>query len=141
MAQGFNTDDVVRAFSEFRMPGMPDMQAMMDAQRRNIEALSHANKLAMEGAQAIARRNMEILQQSMSEMASAMQAMMAVDGAPADKAAKQAEMMKAAYERAMGNMREIAELIQRSNGEALEVLNKRFAEAMEEVRGMVKPAG
>lgn len=141
MAQGFNTDDMMRAFSEFRMPGMPDMQAMMDAQRRNIEALSHANKLAMEGAQTIARRNMEILQQSMSEMASAMQAMMSAEGAPAEKAAKQAEMMKGAYERAMGNMREIAELIQRSNGEAIEVLNKRFAEAMEEVRGMVKTGG
>lgn len=141
MAQGFNTDDMMRAFSEFRMPGMPDMQAMMDAQRRNIEALSHANKLAMEGAQPIARRNMEILQQSMSEMASAMQAMMSAEGAPAEKAAKQAEMMKGAYERAMGNMREIAELIQRSNGEAIEVLNKRFAEAMEEVRGMVKTGG
>ncbi len=139
MAQGFSTDDMMRAFSEFRMPGMPDMQAMMDAQRRNIEALSQANKLAMEGAQAIARRNMEIMQQSMSDMASAMQAMMSADGAPAERAAKQAEMVKSAYERAMGNMREIAELIQRSNGEALDVLNKRFSEAMEEARGMIKP--
>ncbi len=139
MAQGFSTDDMMRAFSEFRMPGMPDMQAMMDAQRRNIEALSQANKLAMEGAQAIARRNMEIMQQSMSDMASAMQAMMSADGAPAERAAKQAEMVKRAYERAMGNIREIAELIQRSNGEALDVLNKRFSEAMEEARGMIKP--
>lgn len=140
MAQGFNPDDMMRAFSEFRMPGMPDMQAMMEAQRRNIEALSHANKVALEGAQAVARRNMEILQQSMTEMASAMTSMMSPEGAPADKAAKQAEMMKAGYERAMANMREIADLIQRSNGEALEVLNKRFAEAMEEVRGMVTKA-
>jgi len=137
MATGFNSDDMMRAFSEFRLPAMPDMQSLAEAQRRNIEALSHANKVALEGAQAIARRNMEIMQQTMSEMASAMQAITG-DGAPADKAARQAEMMKAAYERAMQNMREIAELIQKSNGEAIEVLNRRFTAAMEEARGMMK---
>lgn len=136
MAQGFDPQDMMRAISEFRLPMMPDMQALADAQRRNIEALSHANKVALEGAQAIARRNMEIMQQAMSEMASAMQQMTG-EAPPAEKAARQAELMKSAYERAVQNMREIADLIQRSNGEALEVLNRRFAEAMDEVRGMM----
>jgi phasin family protein len=136
MTQGFNVDDMMRAFAEFRLPGMPDMQAFADAQRRNFEAMSHANKVALEGAQAVARRNMEVIQQAMSEMAAAVEHLTS-DGAPAEKAAKQAEAMKAGYERAVANMREIAELIQRANGEAVEVLNRRFAEAMEEVRGMM----
>ncbi len=35
-------------------------------------------------------------------------------------------------------MRELADLIQRSNGEALSMLNQRFAEAMDEVKAMAE---
>jgi phasin family protein len=129
-------DDFMKMFSEFKMPAMPDMSAFAEAQKRNIEALTTANKLAMEGAQAIARRNMEIMQQTMSEMSEAVQSMASQEPAAA-KAAKQAEMLKAGYEKAVTNMREISELIQKSNGEALGVLNARFTTAMEEVKSLV----
>ena len=129
-------DDFMKMFSEFKMPAMPDMSAFAEAQRRNIEALTTANKLAMEGAQAIARRNMEIMQQTMSEMSEAVQSMASQEPA-ASKAAKQAEMLKAGYEKAVANMREISELIQKSNGEEMGVLNARFTAAMEEGKGLV----
>jgi phasin family protein len=57
------------------------------------------------------------------------------------RAAKQAEMLKTAYERAVGNMREVAELIQKSNTEALSLLNQRFTEAMDEVKTMAAKKG
>ncbi|MFH5924111.1 phasin family protein [Roseomonas xinghualingensis] len=128
--------DPLRLLSEMRLP-MVDVEALASAQRRNLEALSAANRVALEGAQAIARRHMEILQQSMSEMTDAVRG--ASSGTdPQDRAVKQAEMVKASYERAVGNMKELAELIQKSNSEALTVLNKRFSEAMDEVRGMIE---
>ena len=65
----------MKMLSEFRMPGMPDMEALAAAQRRNLEALSAANRVALEGAQAVARRHMEILQSSMTEMTEAMKAL------------------------------------------------------------------
>jgi len=127
--------DPMRMLSEMKMP-MVDVQALAAAQRRNLEALSNANRVALEGAQAIARRHMEILQQSMSEMTDAVRgASTATD--PTARAAQQAEMVKATYERAVNNMKELADLIQKSNAEALTVLNRRFSEAMDEVRGMV----
>jgi len=129
---------MMRAFTSMKMPGLPDFQAFADAQKRNLEALTTANKLALEGAQAVGRRNMEIIQQVMAEMTQAMQSLSNVEGSPNAKAAQQAEMMKAAYERAVANMQEIAELIQKSNGEAVSVLNRRFAEALEEVKSLVK---
>ena len=49
-------------------------------------------------------------------------------------------MMKATYEKAVANMQEISELIQKSNGEALGVLNARFTAAMEEVKSLVAKA-
>ncbi len=60
--------DMMKMLAEFRMPAMPDMEALAAAQRRNLEALSAANRVALEGAQAVARRHMEILQQSVAEM-------------------------------------------------------------------------
>ena len=133
--------DMMRMLADFRLPGMPDMEQLAAAQRRNFEALSAANRVALEGAQAVARRHMEILQQSMSDMTQAMQSAGGAQDSPQARAAKQAEMLKAAYERAVGNMREIAELIQKSNSEALSLLNQRFTEAMDEVKGMVAKRG
>jgi phasin family protein len=128
--------DFTKVMADFKFPGM-DMEAMLASQRRNIETFSAANKVALEGAQAIAKRHMEIVQQSMTEMTEAMKALASPE-APQAKAAKQAEMMKAAYEKAVTNMRELADMIQRANGEALGLLNKRFAETMDEVKLMVE---
>lgn len=138
MTNGFNPEEMMRAFTSMKMPGLGDFQAFADAQKRNLEALTTANKLAMEGAQAVGRRNMEIIQQVMAEMTQALQNLSAAEASPNAKAVQQAEMMKAAYERAVANMQEIAELIQKSNGEAVGVLNRRFAEALEEVKSLVK---
>ena len=96
--------------------------------------------MALEGAQAVARRHMEILQQSMSEMTQAMQSV-AGAGDPQARATKQADMLKSAYEHAVGNMRELADLIQKSNSEALSLLNHRFTEAMDEVKTLMAKKG
>ena len=138
MTNSFNPEEMMRAFTAMKMPGLPDFQAFADAQKRNLEALTTANKLAMEGAQAVGRRNMEIIQQVMAEMTQAIQSLGAAEASPNAKAAQQAELMRTAYERAVANMQEIAELIQKSNGEAVGVLNRRFAEALEEVKELVK---
>ncbi len=135
--------DVMKMMADFRMPAMPDMDVLAAAQKRNLDAITAANKIALEGAQAVARRHMEILQQSMGEMTDAMRAMTQTQ-APQEKAAKQAELMKGTYERAVGNMKELADLIQKSNTEALGLLNRRFVEAMDEVKTMTdqsKPRG
>lgn len=138
---GFQPDmDIFKAFSAFKAPAMPDMEALAAAQRRNIEALSAANRVALEGAQAVARRHMEIMQQSVTEMTEAMKAFAAAE-APQDKAARQAELVKATYEKAVANLQEIADLIQRSNSEAVGLLNKRFTEAMDEVKSLMAKAG
>jgi len=82
---------------------------------------------------------MEIMQQTMAELTETLKALAGGDG-PQDKAAKQAELLKTTYERAVANTREMGELIQKANGEALGVLNSRVAEALDELRDLVKQA-
>jgi phasin family protein len=131
--------DLTEMFARMKPPFMPDMQALVAAQRRNLEALTEANKLALEGAQAVARRNLEIMQQTMAELAESMQAIASPE-APSAKAAKQAEMVKKTYERAVTNMKELGEMIQHANAEAVKVLNQRFTEAVEEVKSLAQKA-
>lgn len=131
--------DFTKLFAEMKLPAMPDMEAFLAANRRNMEAFTAANKVAVEGAQAVARRHMEIMQQNMTELTEAMKAFAAMEG-PQEKAARQAEMLKQAYQRAVAHMNEMRDLIQHSNAEALELLNKRFAEAMDEVTALTGKA-
>jgi phasin family protein len=137
---GVKPDEMMKMFAEFRMPHFADMEGLAQAQRRNLEALSAANRIALEGAQAVARRHMEIVQASVTEMTEAMRSMTSTDN-PQDRANHQAELLKSGYERAVSNMKEIADLIQKSNAEALGLLNKRFAEAMEEVKHLAAKQG
>jgi len=132
---GVKPEDVMKMFSEFRLPQFADLEGLAQAQRRNLEALSAANRVALEGAQAVARRHMEIVQSAMTEMTEAMRGMSGTDN-PQERAARQAELLKSGYEKAVTNIKEIADLIQKSNGEALALLNRRFAEAMEEIKQM-----
>lgn len=128
--------DFAKMFSEMKMPAMmPGMEQVMNLYRRNMEALSEANRVALEGAQAVARRHMEIMQGTMAELTDQMRAVSPTD-APQVRTAKQAELLKRAYERAVGNLRELGDLIQRSNNEAIETLNRRFSEAMDELKAL-----
>lgn len=131
------TEEFSRLFGA--VPQAPNAEALITAHQRNMAALSAANRVALEGAQAVARRHMEILQQSMGELADSMRALAAPE-APQAKAAQQAALLKQAYEHAVANTRELSDLIRRANDEALEVLNRRIAEAMDEVKALAAQA-
>ena len=113
-----------------------DMEGVVATQRKNIEALAQANQLAVESMQAIARRQSEIFRQMMEEASSAMREVMAA-GSPEEKAAKQAEIVKEAFTRAVTNMRELADLVTKSQTEALEVVQKRVADSLDEIKTLV----
>jgi phasin family protein len=131
-------DEFTRMVSQMKFPAMPDSDALLGAYKRNINALSEANRIAMDGAQTVAKRHMEIMQQTLAELNENIQALASAE-APQAKAAKQAELLKRAYQRAVANTTELSELIQRSNREALDQLNKRFTEAMDEVKRLMEP--
>ncbi|HQT47092.1 MAG TPA: TIGR01841 family phasin [Acidocella sp.] len=116
---------------------MPDMESVLAAHKRNLEALSEANRVALEGAQAIARRHMEIMQSTMTGLTATLKDLSGTE-TPAARASKQADLLKQAYENAVSNTRELGDLIQKSNSEAMSKLNTRFAEAMTEMKALFK---
>ncbi|CAA7624512.1 Magnetic particle membrane specific GTPase P16 [Candidatus Terasakiella magnetica] len=131
--------DISKYLGDFKVPGV-DVETIVANQRKNIEALTQANKLAFEGLQNVVKRQVEILRQTMDEVA-----LVAKDitepGTPQDKAAKQTEFAKDAFERALGNARELSEMISKANSEAFDLLNKRFTQSLDEVRDVFAKAG
>ncbi len=51
--------DPSKMMGDFKMSGV-DMEKVVSSQRKNLEALTAANQLAIEGMQAIAKRQAEI---------------------------------------------------------------------------------
>ena len=128
--------DVTKMMEEIKLPGV-DFNTLMEAQRKNIEAVMEANKVALEGIQSIAKRQAEMLTESMT---AASEAARQLSGAknPQEMATKQAELSREAFEKALENMRELAELVGKSNSNAFEVMNNRFNESLHELKGLVE---
>ena len=123
--------DFTKFADQFKLPSF-DTSAVLDAQRKNIEAFSAANHLAAEGFQAMAQRQGEIVRKSFEDAASAVTEMTTA-GKPEDALAKQADLVKQGYEQAIANGRELFEMSAKSNGEAVEVINTRVTEGLNEL--------
>jgi phasin family protein len=128
----FFENDFTKMFSEFKMPGF-DIEGLMATQRRNVEAMTAASQLAVEGVQAVFRRQTEIIRQTVEESTAALKDVMTA-GAPEQKIAQQTELVKATFERALGNLRELTEMAAKSNTEATDVLTKRIGESLTELK-------
>jgi phasin family protein len=126
--------DMTKMMKDFKFPSM-NVEGAMAMQRKNMEALTTANQLAAEGFQTIARRQAEILKESIEDFTGALKDMMSA-GSPENNAAKHADIAKHTFERTLANMRELAELAAKSNAEAFEVINKRMVESIDEMKDM-----
>lgn len=126
--------DISKVMGDMKLPGV-DLEALMASQRKNIEALTAANKLAFEGFQAVATRQTEILRQTMEELQKMMTEVMSAS-TPEDRVAKQAELAKTAFEKALANMKEVAEMVTKSNTEATNVISNRITDSLEELKAM-----
>ena len=124
--------DLTRMMKDYQMPGV-DWQELMASQQKNVEALTRANQVLLEGAQAVIQREVEIMQRAMQEFAEASRDLMQ-EGDPQAQAQKRLDLAKASFEAALRNMRELAEMAGRSNREALEMINKRAMESFDEIR-------
>jgi phasin family protein len=127
-------EEFSKMMKQFNLPGV-DMDAVVASQKKNVEALTAANRAALEGLQAIAKRQTEILQETMNEASKAVD-VLSKAGSPSEVAAKQAELAKDAFERALSHMRELANLAAKANEEATSTINARISATLDEIKEM-----
>ena len=122
---------------QFKLPGV-DTTALMESQRRNVEAVTKINQIAFAGVQAIMQRQAEILRETLDETTKAVQGF-SKTGKPEDIWAKQADLLKESYEHGLSNLRELTELSTKANSQAADLLSHRVADGLDEFKGAFKP--
>lgn len=132
------SNDFFKNFSSYSAPSV-DFNELFNVCRRNLEVCSAANQVIAEGAQAISKRYVEALQSSMEKCLSASRDIIGSASAEAGTQ-KHSEASKEVFENCVNSVREISEMASKSAFEAFDMVNKRYAEAMEETTKLAKKA-
>lgn len=128
--------DVTKMIEQFKMPGV-DMSAIVEARRKDIEALVEANKAAYESMQALARKQTEMLTQAMLGIQQTAKAASA--GVGIGDPAKQAQVVQNACEKALADMKELAEMARHSQADTMAHITQRATEHMQEIKTLMQP--
>ncbi len=129
--------DAARLFADF--PFRPlDVEAVWAAQRRNFEALSQANQLAVDGVHALARRNVEAAREGLEDF-SALIRDLAKPASTEERIARHTEFAKRIIDKGVSHTRELAQLATKTGSDAAEILHKRASEGLDEIRAYAAP--
>ena len=123
--------DVSELLKQFQLPGV-DINQLIEGQRENIKALQQANETALKGWQNLMARQTELLREAFESWQSSISD--AAKTPPAELAQKQLERGQQAVEKALANMRELAEMAIKSQSEAADIIRKRFEAGLKEIQ-------
>lgn len=110
---------------QFKLPGV-DMNAIAESRRKDVEALLAANKAAFDAMQQLAQKQGEVFAGAMQSLKDHMQAV----GDPV----KQSELARQAYEKAVAQMRELAEIARKAQADALAGIDARVKQVQQELQ-------
>jgi phasin family protein len=128
--------DVTKFMADFRFRPI-DIDAWLACQRRNIEALTQANQVAVDGVQAVARKQIEMAKQSIEDMTALLRDL-AQPASAEERIAKNTEYAKQMLEKSVNHGREITMLAAKVGADAAEVLRRRASESLDEIRDFAK---
>jgi phasin family protein len=124
--------DVTKFMADFRFRPL-DVDAWLAYQRRNIEAFTQAHQVAVDGAQAVARKQIEMARQSVEDV-TALWRDLAQPVSPEERIAKNTEYAKQMIEKSVNHGREITMLATKAGTDAADVLRRRASESLDEIR-------
>ena len=127
--------DFTKLIEQFKLPGI-DVNALMEARRKDIDALAEANRTALAGFQSLTQKQAEILRTTMDELQALVR--QATASGSADGGSTR-EVVQQALQKAFANMRELAEVAYRSQSDAFAVVTRRVQENILEVKSLLQP--
>jgi len=126
-------------FSAYQLPNV-DTRAVIEAQKKNVDALVAANKAAIAGTQELLRQQGEMLQQAMADATEAARSLSGMTS-PQDLAKKQMDLVQAAFEKALSNSTELSELVRKNQDEVAKLMTQRVTESLQEIKEAIHKAG
>ncbi|CAG4890134.1 phasin family protein [Paraburkholderia saeva] len=122
--------EFTKMLEQFKLPGF-DVPAIMEARRKDVEALVTANQTAFQGMQSLAQKQGEMLRTTLTEL----QALASTGGAASPQAA---ELVQQTLHKALANMQQLAQAAYQSQAESYAVIQKRVEENVEELRTLMQ---
>lgn len=126
-------------FSAYQIPNL-DTAALVESQKKNVDALITANQAALTGAQELLKQQGEMLQQAMTDAAEAATSL-AGSSNPMELAEKQKKLVQAAFEKALTNSTEISQLVKKNQDEISNLVNQRVSESLQEIKESISKLG
>lgn len=127
--------DLTKMFEQFKLRGL-DMAPIIESRRKDIEALVEANRATVESMQALARKQTEVLTQTMQGMQESAKSLV---GGGAPDITKQAELVRKAYQKALADMKDMAEMARKSQTDAMAAITQRATQSMAEMKTLMQP--
>jgi len=124
--------DLKNIMERFKVPGV-DASTMVESGRKDIEALVEANKAAYQGLQALMKKQTEMLTHAMHNIQEA-----AKHSGGGSAGGKPAETVREAYHKTLADMKELAEIVRRSQAEAMSKVTDRAIEHLQELKKMIQ---
>jgi phasin family protein len=123
--------DLRAMLDKLRLPGV-DVASLVESRRKDIQALLAANEQAWRGLEAVTRRQGEMLSAAMGGLRENVTEALGTEGTVA-RVGTVAAHAQAAFDKALADMKELAELSARSQQQVVDTLNKRLREGIGEV--------
>lgn len=128
--------DMTKFFPSAQAPQI-DPVAMIDAQKKNLDALVSANQKASDSYKALFEKQIKTFEATMTEARKHVEAFDATDMSP-EAAQKQSEFAQAAFEKALKNMTVLAEEAQKANAEAYKIVASRIEDSVKELQSLTQ---
>jgi phasin family protein len=125
--------DMSKTIGAFKMPTM-DMNAIIEMQRKNIEAITTINQSILENVQSFLGRQAELLRKGMQELGG----MVSVSTTPQENVVQHAQSSKAAIDQCFANVRDASETMAKCNGLVMQTVSDRMSEGLDELRELMK---
>jgi phasin family protein len=122
---GFAGLDFAKLIESCQISGV-DMTSLIDMEKKNIDALIEVNRSAYDSWRSLTARQAEVFQETMKAIA--------VEAHDEAAVGRRTEIAKQGFEKALANMRQLAETATESQKQAIEILRRRFEDGMAAMR-------
>ncbi|TYL85539.1 phasin family protein [Bradyrhizobium cytisi] len=130
--------DMLRKFgSDLGLPKL-NVDELLQAQKKNIDALGESAKVAAQGAQSVAQKQREVLVAGLRE-AETLARQYKPLGQMHENVALQTEFARKVFEIAVEGARESASTARQSTTDAVKIIQDRVKESLVEIRASVRP--
>ena len=129
--------DMFRQFGENLNLPAPDINNVVDYHRKNIMAMQAATQVASKSTQSLIAKQREALEETLAEIASMVQDAPGTSD-PKSLVTDPMEFAKKSFDATIRNTTEMADIVQKGNVDAFNILKDRVEESIAELRGEKK---